>query len=628
MCGINGMYYYTTTKHNREHICSILSQMNNRIVHRGPDDDGIFIQDGVGLGMRRLSIIDLDTGKQPIFNENGSLVIVFNGEIYNYKSLKQDLMSKGHIFSTTSDTEVVLHCYEEYGINSFNMLKGMFAFAIYDIPRKKLTVVRDRVGEKPLYYYSNSNVFLFASELKSIISTGLINKTINNMALNQYLMLTYIPAPLTIFKDVYKLLPGHYIELDENKKVKIVKYWDVEYSDKLLLDSYDECKQKLRNTLFNAVEECLVSDVPIGAFLSGGIDSTIITGIASKISNGPIDTFTIGYRDKRYDESHRAKLTSELHNTNHHVYFLDYEEVLPELNKIVENIDEPFADSSYIPTYMVSKYARKYVKTVLTGDSGDELFGGYSKYLIGYYSDKYNKIPKWIRKNFINVTANSLPENTSLVRKVRKVIDNSEKEIFEQRRDLMFIGFKQSELQQLLNSKYIDSKSMELISNYYNSQILTSDELSKALYTDLKVVLEGDMLPKVDRASMLSSLETRVPMLQKDVIELAAKIPSKYKISSKNTKIILKDTFSDLIPKELLNASKKGFEVPIGAWLKNELKEELTMLMNKEFIEEQGIFNFSYIQEIMDEFQRGYKNHSSQLWTIYVFQKWYIKYFL
>ncbi|WP_156290944.1 asparagine synthase (glutamine-hydrolyzing) [Oceanobacillus salinisoli] len=625
MCGINGLFQYTGT-YKTEQISTIISKMNNRIIHRGPDDNGVFVRENIGLGMRRLSIIDLENGKQPIFNESKSLVIVFNGEIYNYKSLKQDLLSKGHKFYTTSDTEVALHCYEEYGVESFNKLKGMFAFAIYDLENEKVTIVRDRAGEKPLYYYKNSEMFLFASELKSLVDTGIINKKIDRAALEQYLQLTYIPAPLTIFENVYKLMPGHYMVIDCRETIEIKQYWDVKYNDDKLITDYEECKKELRNTLFNAVEQCMVSDVPVGTFLSGGIDSTIITGIVSQISDKPIDTFTIGYKDKQFDESNRAKLSSDLHKTKHHVFYLKYEDALPELDKILNNIDEPFADSSYIPTYMVSKYASKYVKTVLTGDSGDELFGGYSKYLIGYYSEKYNKIPKWVQKNIIKKAVYALPDNTSIIRKARKVIDNADNSIFEQRKNLMCLGFKKGELTHVLKDYIHKSDHLNFIQDYY-MQNETDDELSRALYTDFKVVLEGDMLPKVDRASMLSSLETRVPMLHKDVIELAAKIPSMYKINSKNTKIILKETFKDLIPKELLYASKSGFGVPIGKWFQNELKEELLSCLNKDFIEAQGIFDYDYIQKILNEHFSLSKNRSSELWVLYVFQSWYMKYF-
>lgn len=622
MCGINGYLQYNPILNNNQ-IYHLINTMNESIYHRGPDDDGLFIQENVGLGMRRLSIIDLSTGKQPLFNEDKSLVIVFNGEIYNYKSLKDNLVLKGHVFTTTSDTEVVIHCFEEYGNKCFDKLKGMFAFAIYDIKNKKVTIARDRSGEKPFYYYKKEDVLLFASELKSILASNITNMRISKTALNQYLQLTYISAPLTIFEDIYKLLPGHYMEIDKNGNIKIEEYWDVKYCCNDLILDYDQCKKELRSTLFHAVEECMVSDVPIGALLSGGIDSTIIIGIMSHIVGKPIETFTIGYTNKQYDESNRAKVASNFHHTNHHIYYLNYNDVLPELELILNNIDEPFADSSYIPTYIISKYAKQYVKTVLTGDAGDELFGGYNKYLIGYYNDMYTKIPEWIRDKVICKIVYALPDNTSQIRKVKKVIENSSQNIYDQRKNLMCLGFKNDELPFLLKDYMIDPQSTDFIYSYYKKQDEVNDELSHALYTDYKVLLEGDMLTKVDRASMLSSLETRIPMLYKDVVELAARIPSKYKITHSEKKVILKDTFRDLIPKELMNASKRGFEVPIGKWLQNELKEDLFHLLDKRKIEDQGIFNYSYIKKVMDEHFTFKKNRSGELWLLYVFETWY-----
>jgi len=626
MCGING-YKQCHPKLDKDQITSLLKAMNNHIIHRGPDDEGIYVNENIGLGMRRLSIIDLATGRQPIFNENKTLAIVANGEIYNYISLKQDLLAKGHGFSTKSDTEVVLHCYEEYGYESFNKLNGMFAFAIYDLVHEKIIIARDRAGEKPLYYYKGESCFLFASELKSIISTGLVNKKIDKKALNQFLQLTYIPAPLTILQDVYKLLPGHYLEFDKDLNLKIEQYWDVKYHKADLINDYDECKKRLRTTLFNAVEECMVSDVPLGAFLSGGIDSTTIVGIMSQIAKKPVNTFTIGYKDKQYDESDRAQKVSKLHKTNHHLYCLDYNDVLPELNKILDNIDEPFADSSILPTFMVSKFAGQHVKAALTGDAGDELFGGYNKYLIGFYSNKYKKIPKWFRDNIISRVLYALPCDKHIMNKARKVIDNAEKSVFEQHRDLMFLGFNQDELSHLLKENWIELNSTDFIRDYYYMQHETGDEMTRAFYTDFKVILEGDMLKKVDKASMLCSLETRAPILHKDVIELAARIPSKFKINSQKTKIIFKDTFKDLIPYELLTASKKGFGVPIGTWFRNELKADLVAELNRDKIEEDGFFDYKYISNILEEHFSKKIDRASELWSLYVFCKWYRNYF-
>ncbi|TJX13961.1 asparagine synthase (glutamine-hydrolyzing) [Tissierella creatinini] len=561
---------------------------------------------------------------EAIFNEDNSLLIVCEGIIYNYKSLKQELEDKGHIFSTQVQSEVVLHCFEEYGADGFNKLRGKYSFVIYDSNEKRAIIVRDLAGEKPLYYYHDKDFFIFSSDIKSIINSGIVRKEINKKALNQYLQLTYIPAPLTIYSDIYKLLPGHYITLELNKDVAYTKYWDVEYNKDDKIQDYNKCKELLRTTLFNAVEDCMSSSKLIGTLLSGGIDSTIITGIASQVSNKSLDTFTIGYMDKRHDESDRAKLSSKFHKSIQHIFYLEYEDVFPDLDKIINNLEEPFADSSYIPTYMIAKYAKEYVDIALTGDAGDEIFGGYDKYLIGHYSERYNRMPKAGRDIF-KKGVYAMPDKSNLSRKVRKVIENSELDIFTQRKNLMCLGFKEYELSKLLTNSFVEPDALEIVESCYNSQINDNDELSKALYTDFKIVLEGDMMPKSGIASCLTSLETRLPILHKDVVELAAKIPNKFKINNKNTKIIFKDTFKDLIPEKILKAKKRGFSVPIGSWFKHELKEDLLYELDKQRIEEQGIFNHECIEKVLNEHFTMTKDRSNELWVLYIFQKWYSK---
>lgn len=627
MCGINGIIEFKKGK-KIDSIEQVIQKMNDAIIHRGPDQGGFYIKDGIGMGMRRLSIIDLEMGNQPIFNEDKSLLIFLNGEIYNYKKLRDDLINRGHHFKTQSDTEVALHCFEEYGFDSFAKLNGMFSLAVYDTNKDLIYIARDRVGEKPLYYYYDDDIFLYSSELKSITCTRLFEKKICKKALSQYLSLTYIPSPITIYEKIYKLPAGSFMIIDvkNRDKVKIKNYWNVEYSSEKNINNYDECKKLLRKTLFNAVEECMISDVPIGAFMSGGIDSTVIVGIMSKIHGSPINTFTIGYHDKEYDESERAKKAASLNKTKHHHFMIGFDDIIPEIEKILSNIDEPFSDSSLLPTYMISKKASSYVKTVLTGDGGDELFAGYNKYLISYYSKKYNMIPRWMRENIINKIIYKIPDRTNNTRKIRKVIENARQDIFTQRLNLMTLGFKSHELKKLIQHKNLVEEYLEMIKSYYHSPNSTVDELTRAMYVDFKVVLEGDMLPKVDRASMLNSLEARVPLLHKDVIELSSKIPTNYKINKNNTKIIFKDTFSDLIPKELLRAPKKGFSVPIGTWFKNELKQNLLDLLDEEFIKEQGLFNYDYIAGITDEHFTEKRNRSSELWTLFVFQNWFKTY--
>lgn len=594
--------------------------MNEQIIHRGPNSEGLFADEFCALGMRRLSIIDLQDGNQPIWNETRDKLILFNGELYNFRCLREELKIKGHQFQTHSDTEVVLHGFEEYGTEFFDKMEGMYAFAIYDLVKREWTIVRDRIGEKPLYYYQNDNVFLFGSELKSLLKTGLIQKRINREAMSIYFQLTYIPAPFSIIENVFKLPPASYMQIDAVGNMKIEKYWELKLTNDDRYQDYEWCKKQLRETLLKSVENRMISDVPLGAFLSGGFDSTIVVGAMSQLSDKPVNTFTIGFNDKQHDESALAALVAKKNNTNHKVLNLDWNEAISNIETILANMDEPFADSSLIATYTVSKMAKEYVSVILTGDAGDELFAGYNKYLISYYSDRYNRIPKIFRKGIIEPSSRLLPANSTLARKVNKVIGSANMDIFEQRKYLMSLGFKPAELEQLLKNKEIPD--MAFIREQYEA--LSCEEQTRAQFVDLNTVLEGDMLTKVDRGSMLASLETRVPMLDRKLIELAFNMPARFKINNKDRKIILKDTFRDFIPKELFSAPKHGFMVPVEQWLENDLKNQLLKYSDKEFLEEQGLFDYEYINRVIDEHMTHKFNRFSELWAFYVFQEWYV----
>ena len=620
MCGINGLIQFGGMRSAAE-MREIVHKMNEKIIHRGPDDEGLFADELCALGMRRLSIIDLQGGNQPIWNESHDMVIVFNGELYNFKSLREELIAAGHIFSTNSDTEVVLHGIESFGASFLQKMEGMYAFAAYDLKKHLWMLARDRIGEKPLYYYRTRDGILFGSEMKSLLATGLVPKEIDRKALSVYFQLTYIPAPYSIIKDVYKLPQASYMLIDSNGNITTEKYWDIDTvsCDRMITD-YAEGKRLLKDTLYKSVEQRMNSDVPLGAFLSGGFDSTVIVGIMSRISATPINTFTIGYKEKAFDESTLAQIVAQKNHTNHHVLMMDWESVIADFGTLLDNIDEPFADSSLIATYAVSKMTKQYVTVALTGDAGDELFAGYNKYLIAYYSHRYEKIPRIFRRTVIEPLVNALPVGTPLARKAHKVIDAANMDIYEQRKQMMSLGFKPDELTRLMKDGYVDS--MQFIREYYY-RLTNFDEQTKAQYVDLKVVLEGDMLPKVDRASMLSSLETRVPMLDSKVIELAYRLPTSFKINKTNRKIILKDTFRELIPEELFHAPKHGFAVPIGKWLETILREQLLKYADKEYLEAQGLFDADYINSIIEEHMTRKADKHSELWAFYVFQNWY-----
>lgn len=620
MCGING-FIQTKKRYTPEQSGKIVHAMNERIVHRGPDSEGLYADDICALGMRRLAIIDLEGGNQPIWNLTRTKCIVFNGELYNFKTLKEELTAEGCVFYTNSDTEVVLQGYEKHGTDFLNRMEGMYAFCIYDLSKKTWFLARDRFGEKPLYYCKTDEGILFGSELKSLLGSGLIEKKIDLDAMSIYFQLTYIPAPYSIIEGVYKLPAATYMTIDAEGNLDIERYWSLDLNNECD-DDYESCKKRLRDALYSSVEKRMVSDVPIGAFLSGGFDSTIVTGIMSDISSSPVDTFTIGFKEKQYDESALAALVSKQHNTNHHVLTLDWDCAMEDLPYILDHMDEPFADASLIATYEVSKMTRDYVTVALTGDAGDELFAGYDKYLISYYSDLYKRVPKLLRKGVIEPASKLLPANSTLRRKVDKVVSSAELDIYSQRKKMMSLGFKPDELHLLLKDDIINR--LEFIRELYE-EYPGIDEQKRTQYVDVNVVLEGDMLAKVDRASMLASLETRVPMLDRTVAETAFGFRTDFKINKTDRKIILKDTFHDLIPDELFSAPKHGFGVPNGLWLQNELRSKLLEYSDKQFLEEQGLFNHEYISQVIAEHMSHKRNRCGELWAFFVFQYWYNK---
>ncbi len=620
MCGINGFIQFDGTRTSDE-MHRIVHIMNEQIIHRGPDSEGLFSDNHCALGMRRLSIIDLEGGQQPVWNEAHTMAIVFNGEIYNFKTLRKRLLDLGHHFTTVSDTEVILHGYEEWGLSVLEQLEGMFAFAIYDQEKQQWFLARDRIGEKPLYYYKSNNFFIFGSELKSLISSCLISKEINFEALSIYFQLTYIPAPFCIFKNVQKLMPSKALIIDCKGNIKEHLYWNLnENINDGLIQDYDECKRRLRSTMFKAVEQRLISDVPLGAFLSGGFDSSIIVGIMASISSRQIDTFTIGFPDKVHDETALAALVAKKHHTNHTVLKIDWDNVLLNIDTLLKNIDEPFADSSLIASYAVSSLAKKHVSVVLTGDAGDELFAGYNKYLANYYATRYKMLPYFLRKTVFENIIKLLPKHSYFTSRVKKVIHSADLTDFERIVYMMSLGFKPDELETLLPKLPICQ--MDFIQEQYR-YLQSADNQTRTQYVDLRTVLEGDMLPKVDRASMLASLETRVPLLDTQVVELSYRIPTQYKINKRERKIIWKDTFRDLLPNELFSARKHGFGVPMATWLKTVFEDKLHYYSSIDFLEHQGLFDCQYIQNMILSHKQEHENRFSELWTLFVFQNWY-----
>lgn len=620
MCGIYGFISPQST-------AADLQAATARLHRRGPDSAGYFFEAPVGLGHRRLSIIDLSAGNQPMWSADKAQVIVYNGEIYNFKSLRKELENLGCTFQTHSDTEVILQAYAKWGIDAcLQKLEGMFAFALWDVNLKKMWVVRDRFGEKPLYYTHNEKGFFFASELKALkefYSKEKLSKT----ALNLFFSLSYIPAPHTIYEGVFKLEAGQYIELEASGKHTLKSFYDlkkiVEANQGKQISDYKQAQKQFRELLFSSVEERMISDVPLGSFLSGGIDSSVVSAIMAKISPTPIKTFSIGFKEKAYDESERAALVAKHIGSEHTLHILGHEDLLAVVDETLAYFDEPFGDSSAIPSMMVAKKAREKVTVVLTGDCADELFGGYEKYLGKHYADKYNQYPKLLKSVFekgVKLVPHNNTTNHTL-RKIKKVMKSAALSPAERYLSLSSLGYQKNEKSRLLIDSYQEEVTEDILKYFKTLDI--SDELTQTFYSDVKLVLEGDMLAKVDRACMVNSLEGRVPFLDSKIVDFSFQLPHKFKIQGTNKKRILKDTFADLLPEETMSFSKKGFGIPIRLWFQNELKEELVSLLDVDFLKIQSIFNSVYIQELLAEHMSNKENHSSKLWQLYVFQKWY-----
>ena len=622
MCAISGIINLKGAEVDE----SLLLRMSDRMILRGPDESGVFIDKNIGLAHRRLSIIDIETGNQPMTIDNGNIVIVFNGEIYNFQEIREELKTHGCFFTTKSDTEVVVQAYKQYGLKKcLELLEGMYAFAIYDKNIGKVYIVRDRLGEKPLLYYKDKEYFYFASELKAF-DPSLKKFTIDKMALNLFMSILYIPAPYTIYNEVHKLMPGHYIEFSKEGNLEIKPYYDVTKEKIIASDeSYESAKKKLRQMVESAVKSRMVSDVPMGAFLSGGIDSSIVSAVMSKLSDTPINTFSIGFEQKEYDETERAQILAKHIGSNHTQFMLHYDDVLSILDEIITYYDEPYGGSSAIPAYYVAKLAAQKVKVVLTGDCADELFGGYDKYLADYYTRKYKKIPAFFRMSFEWIIKH-IPANSStniFLRKAKKVINGSKHTGFELYYDFLCTGFNDEERYELIkNTEYVSI--MESYKELYDRIDPSFTYLQKQQLMDIGRVLEGQMFVKVDKACMHCSLENRAPFIDSRIMKYALAMKDEFKIKGKDKKHILKEAFRDLLPDETLGFSKRGFGLPVDHWLKNELKEEMLRMCSKDFLEKQGLFNYEYIKSLIDEHLSGRENHKNKLWNLFVFQKWYL----
>jgi asparagine synthase (glutamine-hydrolysing) len=599
--------------------------MCEAIRHRGPDDDGFYFDSQVGLAMRRLAIIDIKSGKQPIHNQDRTAWIVFNGEIYNYLELREQLEKLGHTFSTNSDTEVIVHAYDQYGVECPKYLRGMFAFAIWDSRTQELFLARDRVGKKPLLYAELKDQLVFGSEFSTLLLHPEISRDIDPIALDHYLSFMCVPAPRTAYRAIRKLEPGHSLRWRKGE-IKIERYWQPDFSRKIKT-SEQEAGERAVEILREAVRVRLMSEVPLGAFLSGGIDSSLVVALMSQESSQPVKTFSIGFEEQDFSELHHARRLAEHVGADHHEFIVrpDATEVLPLL---VEHYGEPYADSSAIPTYYVARETRKHVTVALNGDGGDESFAGYERYAAMKLAEEYHRIPAVFRESVVQQVVDLLP-----VAEVRRSRWRDAKRFLKAAslprvdRYMRWVSVFDAETKERIYSKDFKHQTegahaQDLLERWF-AYANGAGTVDAALLTDIMTYLPNDLLVKVDIATMAVSLEARSPFLDHHVIEFAASLPEKIKLRGLTTKYLLKRTLRDLIPPENLDRRKMGFGVPIGHWFRGKLASFLREELLSEKALSRGLFSRDEIQRMVEHHSQGQKDHSNQLWTLLMLELWF-----
>ena len=609
MCGFVGFI----DKLNRDEKQKTIKLMADRIIHRGPDQEGYYIDDNIALGHRRLSIIDLASGTQPMFNEDKSIVVVYNGEIYNYQEIKKELETKGHKFATNSDTEVLVHGYEEYREELFNKLRGMFAFIIYDIKNNEMIGVRDYFGIKPFYYYNDGQTFMFGSEIKSFLDHPNFVKEVNKQALKPYLTFQYSVLDETFFKNTFRLKPGNYIKYKDGK-VEIKQYFKAEYLKQD--DTYENYKKQVKESLEDSVKCHQISDVEVGSYLSGGVDSSYIVSMAK-----PDKTFTVGFDKTGFDESNFAKDLSKIFNTNNYNSVLTGDDFFNALPIVQYHTDEPHANLSTVPLYFLSKLAREKVKVVLSGEGADEMYGGYNELNVSKWIKAYCKLPLAFRK------ALAKKARTKKKFKGKRIICQYDRPLSER-----FIGnafiMDDEETRDILCDELKENgiKYADIIKPYYED-VKNEDEITQMMYINMHFWLAKDMLLKADKMSMANSVELRVPFLDKEVWNVARKIPSKYLIKDGETKKVFRDVAAEVIPEEWAKRRKLGFPVPFFMWIKEEKYfNKVKDLFMQDWVSE--FFDKDKINKMLDDHYAGVENHGRKLYNIYIFLVWYKVYFV
>ncbi|MGZ6384430.1 MAG: asparagine synthase (glutamine-hydrolyzing) [Ktedonobacteraceae bacterium] len=616
MCGICGIY---NAQSGEPVSTELLAHMTNSISHRGPDDSGSYLDGPSGLGFARLSIIDLSGGHQPMSNETGDIWLVFNGEIWNYKDLRKELIEKGHYFRTNSDSETIVHAYEEYGVDCVARLHGMFSFAIWDAPRRRLLLARDRAGKKPLYYTQVNGSLLFGSEIKSLLFHPDVKRKADTQALADFLSVRYVPGPATLFANIYKVLPGHWL-LYENDTLREECYWDYTFGQ-TENRPIEEYMQGIRQHVHRAVEERMIADVPVGAFLSGGVDSSIVTGIMSQLTNQPVQTFAVGFDEEGYSELPYAKLAADHFGTEHHELVVKSSDLSAYWPLLTWHRDEPVSEPSDLGVYLVSRLARKYVKVVLSGEGGDELFAGYPKYVVDWMAQYYHILPIPIRDSVIMPLLDHLPYS---MRKLKNAARNLSQPV--PQRWMSWFGIFNGQLKEKIlsdNTKAsIDIDSSRVFERWLSNNP-QRDDLSSMLYLDTKIWLPDNLLMKGDKMTMAASLEARMPLLDYHLTEYAASIPSNMKVKLFKTKYLFKRTFADFLPEAILTRKKMGFNVPTGIWFREGQRNLITRLLLSERARDRGYLNDAFVAKLLRDHLEGKTNYQAQLFTLASLELWF-----
>jgi asparagine synthase (glutamine-hydrolysing) len=599
---------------------NLVHRMCEVIRHRGPDDEGIHVAPGVGLGMRRLSIIDLAGGRQPIHNEARTIWVVFNGEIYNYRELREELEAHGHEFYTSSDTESIVHAYEQWGEDAFRRLRGMFAIALWDGPNRTLLLARDRAGQKPLHYVERGGRLYFGSEIKSLIAAGAVEPRLDLAALDHYLAFLYTPREASIFENVRKLPPGHFLKWHDGRS-DVRRYWQIA-AEETFTGNEDEAVEGLTRILQDAVASHMVSDVPLGAFLSGGVDSSAVVGMMSRVSSRPVKTFSIGFDDPEFDELEHARTVARHFGTDHHEFVVK-PDGLSILDDLIGHFDEPFADSSAIPTWYVSEIARKHVTVVLSGDGGDELFGGYDRYIPHPRVRQFDALAVPGLRSAAALAWPLLPHGTRGKNFLRHVAKDSTGRYLDSM--TLFPSDERAALYSDGATAAMRSATEHRLARHFDRfNALPHD--SRVMRFDFETYLPEDVLVKVDRMSMAHSIETRVPLLDNEVIDFAASLPARFKIRDGRRKHVLKRALGPLLPEGILNRRKQGFGIPLGNWFRGGLTGLFSDVLDAPRTRQRGYFEPAFVSRLLREHLSGQRDHTSRLWQLLVFELWHRQY--